>query len=73
MLPTKDFEVKRFKIEHSQECRNLKVFTTTNIIFPSDPNEVDYEQLQALINNTDELKAWLINNHIQFETAEESV
>lgn len=66
-------EVQQFMIEHPEVFSHRKVFTTADIIFANDAAKVDANQLQTLVNNAEELKAWLISHRVHFELAEETI
>lgn len=73
LSPATEKEVQQFMTEHPEVFSHRKVFTTSDIIFANDAAKVDVNQLQTLVSNAEELKAWLNSHQIHFEIAEETI
>lgn len=71
--PATEKEVQQFMAEHAEVFSHRKVFTTSDVIFANDAAKVDVNQLQTLVSNAEELKAWLNSHQIHFEIAEETI
>lgn len=71
--PATEKEVQQFMVEHPEVFSHRKVFTTSDVIFANDAAKVDVNQLQTLVSNAEELKAWLNSHQIHFEIAEETI
>ncbi|MDP8567774.1 EpsD family peptidyl-prolyl cis-trans isomerase [Methylophilus aquaticus] len=64
-------EIQQFMAEHPAIFSDRKLFTTSDVIFLNDTEKVNYNELQTLFTNNGELKKWLNNHQIKFETVEE--
>ncbi len=73
LVPATETEVQQFMTEHPEVFSHRKVFTTSDIIFANDAAKLDANQLQTLVSNAEELKAWLISHRVHFEIAEETI
>lgn len=73
MPPVTEQEASQFMAEHTEVFKRRKIFTTEDIIFANNLHKVNYEQLQTLVNNASELKAWLSDHQVPFEFAEENI
>ncbi|PPD12394.1 EpsD family peptidyl-prolyl cis-trans isomerase [Methylophilus sp.] len=68
-----DSEVSTFINEHPEVFSRRKVFTTEDFIFANDTKKIDFEVLQTLVTNVEQLKEWLKTNQISYEIAEENI
>lgn len=73
LQPATEQEVKQFITEHPEMFNHRKLLATTDIFFDNDPTKIDYDKLQASVNNVEELKLWLNSHQIKFDTAEENI